>query len=319
MARRRSAEATSRLQRILLIVPYVTRRGGATFDELIGLTGATRKELTEDLGVLFMTGTPPYMSGDMVDVSIDGDHVEISVADQLSRPLTLSRAEATALFVAGTALRSTLPGGSAVVTALEKITATLGRSGTSGLADVVASSDDEIPAHLPALRDAAERRRVVEVGYFAASTGERSRRRIEPHGVFTTDGRWYVRAWDLGVDDERLLRIDRVLSVEETGDAFEPRAIPATGGELYTSGPDDVEVRLLVAPRAAWVAEFYRSSRVQPRADGWLEIAFPASHLAGVERVLLRLGGDAKVVAPVSLATGARASAGRLLARYRAS
>lgn len=319
MARRRNTEATSRLQRILLLVPYVTRRGGATFDELEALTGANRTELTEDLSVLFMTGTPPYLPDDMVDVSIDGDRVEIGVADQLSRALTLSRAEATALFVAGTALRSTLPGGSALETALAKITGALGARGTAGLADVVASAEDDTPPHLRALREAAERRRVVAVEYFAISTGERSRRRIEPHAVFAADGRWYVTAWDLDADDERLFRVDRVLEVEETGDGFEPRDLAGAGRDLYTSGPDDVEVRLRVAPRAAWVAEFYRSSQVEQRADGWLEITFPARHLAGVERLLLRLGADARVVGPDDLAAGARASAQRLLARYRAS
>lgn len=319
MAPRRNTEATERLRRVLLMVPYVTRRGGATFEELQRLTGAGRKELTEDLGVLFMTGTPPYLSGDLVEVSVDGDHVEISLADQIARPLTLSRAEAVALFVAGTALRSTLSADDPLVSALGKISDALGDGGAGGLTEIVSASEEEGPTHLPPLRAAVERRRVVVIDYFAASSGERSQRRVEPHAVFATDGRWYLGCWDIETGAERLLRVDRILGVTETPDVFEERDIAGAGRDLYTPGPDDTEVRLLVSPRAAWVAEFYRASRAAPTDDGWVEVTFPARHLQAIERLLLRLGADAKVVAPPILAEGARAAADRLLARYRAS
>lgn len=322
MAPRRAPESSDRLRRILLMVPYVTRRGGASFEELEQLTGASRADLAEDLDVLFMTGTPPYLPGDMVDVTIDGDRVSIAMADQIARPLRLSRAEALALFVTGTALRATLPTEAALTSALGKISKAIAGTGAEALEAMVASTGDGGPTHLAALRGAAERRRIVEIDYYAASTGERTHRRVEPHEVFNADGRWYVAAWDPGADDgggERLLRVDRVLSLTETDERFERRDLTGAGRGIYMPSEADVDVVLLVRPKASWVGEYYRASAVTQRSDGWLEVAFRVRHLGGVERMLLRLGDDARVVAPSSLAASTRALADRMLARYRSA
>ena len=55
----------------------------------------------------------------------------------------------------------------------------------------------------------------------------------------------------------------------------------------------------------------------QLERDGDLEVAIPAARLEWVERLLLRLGGDARVLAPADLAERAAALAEAALARYR--
>lgn len=55
-------------------------------------------------------------------------------------------------------------------------------------------------------------------------------RRVEPHHVVTSQGRWYLVAWDLERDDWRLFRADRITPRTPTGPRFGRREIP--GGDV---------------------------------------------------------------------------------------
>jgi len=64
------------------------------------------------------------------------------------------------------------------------------------------------------------------------------------------------------------------------------------------------------------VAEYYETVRETELDDGRLEVELPAGRLEWVERLLLRLGSDAEVVAPEGLRGRVRELAGRTLERY---
>lgn len=55
-------------------------------------------------------------------------------------------------------------------------------------------------------------------------------RRVEPHHLITARGRWYLVAWDLGRDDWRIFRADRISPRTPNGPRFTPREIP--GGSV---------------------------------------------------------------------------------------
>ena len=55
-------------------------------------------------------------------------------------------------------------------------------------------------------------------------------RRVEPHHLVTSHGRWYLVGWDLDRDDWRLYRVDRVEPRAPTGPRFAPRTVP--GGDV---------------------------------------------------------------------------------------
>jgi predicted DNA-binding transcriptional regulator YafY len=57
-------------------------------------------------------------------------------------------------------------------------------------------------------------------------------RRVEPHHLVTSSGRWYLVAWDLERDDWRIFRVDRITPRTPTGPRFTPRDIP--GGDVHT-------------------------------------------------------------------------------------
>ena len=51
-------------------------------------------------------------------------------------------------------------------------------------------------------------------------------RRVEPHHLVASGGRWYLIAWDLERDDWRSFRADRIALRSSTGPRFTPRSVP---------------------------------------------------------------------------------------------
>ena len=56
-------------------------------------------------------------------------------------------------------------------------------------------------------------------------------RRVEPHRIVTSHGRWYLLAWDLDREDWRLFSVDRINPRIPSGPRFTPREVP--GGDVH--------------------------------------------------------------------------------------
>jgi predicted DNA-binding transcriptional regulator YafY len=114
-----------------------------------------------------------------------------------------------------------------------------------------------------------------------------------------------------------MFRVDRIRGLRPTGERFEPGDTGFEAGEVYSPRADDTRVTLRLAPAAAWVAEAYPSESVTERPDGGLDVVLAVSEPAWLERLLLRLGPDAKVVGPKPAPVQRAAVARRVLERYR--
>ncbi|MCS5720055.1 WYL domain-containing protein [Herbiconiux sp. CPCC 205763] len=60
-------------------------------------------------------------------------------------------------------------------------------------------------------------------------------RRVEPHHLVTSRGRWYLVAWDLDHDNWRIFRADRIRPRIPTGPRFAPREVPGGDVREYVS------------------------------------------------------------------------------------
>jgi proteasome accessory factor C len=319
--RTRSVPKTAeRLGRMLAIVPYLVQHPGSELGEVAAAFDVPAPQLRRDLDLLFMSGLPPYGPGDLIDVDVDeDDRIWISMADHFSRPLQLTRSEALAIYLRGTELLATpgVPDAPVLADALEKLRASLGPE-TLGEAEgrIEIARGGRAPEHLRILRDAAIAHERLSIEYFAISTGEWSRREIDPEEVFSAMGHWYVAAWDVDADAERLFRADRVRSAEPTGETFAPRGLRGAGRDLYSPTGEDVSVRLRLRPGARWVAEYYATTAVDELDDGGVEVTLPARQLGWVARLLLRVGPDAEILEPPELRTHVTKLARETLARY---
>ncbi|MFC8586669.1 helix-turn-helix transcriptional regulator [Streptomyces sp. NPDC057217] len=82
------------------------------------------------------------------------------------------------------------------------------------------------PATLTALAGAVTGREKLRFGY-RAGDGAETKRLVEPYRLVSTGHRWYLVAYDLGREDWRTFRVDRVSDPLATGARFAPRELPA--------------------------------------------------------------------------------------------
>ncbi len=319
--------ASPRLERLLILVPWVMAHPGATVDEVIDRFKITREDLVADLELLIVCGLPPFGPGDMIEAWIDGDHIHLAAAEYLSRPLRLTRWEAVTLLVMGRALAS-LPGlteGDSLHRALAKIEGALSPEEAAAAEDLAARVAVDLEGTgaeplLADLRDAIAGHERLRITYYSFGRDELTERNVDPYVVFSTLGNWYLLARDGTSEEERIFRVDRIKDLAATGEHFElpPGFDPerAAAGGLFVPSTRDIEVILDVAPDAGWVLEVTPHDRAEPLDGGWTRMTLRTSHLEWLERLVLRLGEDVRVVAPDALADRVRTAAARALAAY---
>jgi proteasome accessory factor C len=304
---------------MLVIVPYLVQHPGSTLPEVAELFGVRADQLQRDLDLLFMSGLPPYGPGDLIEVDVDEDgRIYISMAEHFARPLRLTRSEALALYLRGTELLGIagLHEATALASALDKLRSSLGPETLGDAARIETAAPGRPIEHLGFLREAAREHRRLRIEYFAHSSSGWSSREIDPEEVFSSVGHWYVAAWDVAANAERLFRADRIRVAEATGERFEPRGLEGAGRALYTPTEEDVAVRLRLAPGARWIGEYYATHEAVERDDGSMDVILPARSMGWVARLLLRVGPEVTVLDPPELQAEVRDLARRTLDRY---
>lgn len=302
-----------RLQRVLALVPFIASHPGATIAELASRFQVHEAELERDLELLPFCGLPPYTPDRLIDVEIYDGQVWIRFAEYFDRPLQLTANEGLALLAASRALLA-VPGADTdgpLASAVEKLATAVG--GTEGLAVDVSAGEFLAP-----LRTAAHDHERMEIDYYSFGRDALTTRRIDPWSVFHAFGHWYLAAWCHTARDERLFRIDRVRDVRATGEHFEP---PADGDvverrDVFHPHPDDPRITLVLDPAASWVVESYPTESAEQAADGSWTIVLTVSEDAWIERLLLRLGPQARVLDPPESHDVAKTAARRVLRRY---
>jgi proteasome accessory factor C len=273
--------------------------------------GVSEHQIVSDLELAAMCGLPPYVD-ELIDVFIDDGVITVGVPRLFTRPLRLNAREGFSLLATGRVAMA-LPGADPdgpLGRALAKLEAVMGER-------PVLRVDVPTPALLPAVQAAAEAGERLEISYWSARRAQRTDRVVEPQAVVADRGNWYLRARDVAAGDERWFRVDRIEDARATGERFAPSAAPASTPDWQEEFADSTLVTLRIDPQARWVAERYPVADQRPEEDGerWL-LTLPVTSRRWLERLLLRLGPMAEVVAPAELARTATEAAQRVLARY---
>lgn len=311
--------ATSRLSRLLTMVPWLMNRQGIDIEQAARTLGVSRKQIESDLQLLFVCGTPGHMPDDLIEAEWEEGHVYIRNADEISRPLRLNRDEALALTVG---LRTLLgvPGlteRDAVDRALAKLVEATGES-TPATDRVRVSLERDGDDVLRRLRDGLEHGRRVHLRYLVASRDEMTERDVDPMRLINTEGHWYLEGWCHRATDVRLFRLDRVDEVTVLDDASTvPESAHSTDLSRGFFAPSDADpqARLRLAPPAHWVADYYPCHDVERHGDA-LDVTLYTGDGRWLRRLLLSLGEHARVLSPASLAEDVAAQARAALAAY---
>lgn len=310
-----------RLRRMLVMVPWLLEHPGVGVEEVADRFGVTPADVIDDLDVLGYCGLPGYGGGDLIEASVSGGRVVVRMAEFFSRPLSLSLRESLSLLLAGRAARdsgvlSGVVGGSGdggpLDSAIKKLEHHLGAQADVPVALDVRAGGSE---HLAALWPAVSGRRVVRITYRSASKDQTTRRDVEPWTVRSVAGAWYLQGYCRLAEAPRSFRLDRVRDLWVTDETAPPppSEVPPP---LYAPSPDDPRVVIEVSPDAAWIADHVVVTERGRSDDGWFRLTFQAATLGWAARLLLRLGEQARVVAPEELAYLRRARAEEVLALY---
>ncbi|MFX0539734.1 helix-turn-helix transcriptional regulator [Ornithinimicrobium sp. Y1847] len=298
--------ATSRLGRLLTMVPWLLNRQGIDLASAANELGVTEAQVVEDLQLLFVCGLPGHYPDDLIDAQWEGGKVFVSNADTIARPLRLARDEALALIVALRALRESPGVGEhdAIDRALAKLEAAAGE--TASTADQVrVDLEQQLDAELTArIREGLGARRRLHLRYTVASRDETTERDVDPIRVVNVDGRWYLEGWCHRAGGVRLFRFDRIEEVavlEEDGTP--PADLPQRdlGAGVYRAAPEDLSVRLHLDREVAWVAENHPVEQVAPGEDGSLEVIIRVADPRWLLRLVCRHAGRVRVLEPAEL------------------
>jgi proteasome accessory factor C len=309
--------ASDRVRRVLAIIPWVAAQpDGAPIDELCARFQIDRRNLVDDLTTASFVGLPPYTPDTQIDVVIEDGRVWVHLPQWFDRPLRLTPEQGLALVAAGQSLLAVEgadPSGP-LARALDKVAATLGL-GDEDAVDVRLGGGD-VPL-VGELRRAIAARRRVRLSYYAYGRDEHTRRVVEPHRLYGDRGQLYLWAHCRDAGADRSFRVDRIDAVEVLDDSFAPPAsVPARPG--FRAPPDAPRITLDLEPDAAWVAETYPVEADEPLPGGRRRVVLAVSARPWLERLLLRLGPTATVVAADDeLEESGGVAARRVLDRYR--
>lgn len=293
--------ALARLERLLTIVPWLLEHPGADIAEVSERLGVPREQLLKDLDLLGYCGLPGYGGGDLIEVSIVGDSVTVRMADYFRRPLRLSLREAVTLLLAARAASAVqgLPEAAPLARAAQRLERLLGAD-AQDVARIVVDLGGPGEEHLPELRRAVARKRVVRIQHRSEVHGRTTERLVEPWAVTAVQGAWYLQGYCRSAQAPRDFRVDRIRAVEVTQEACAaPRQDPPP--PRYRPEPDDPVVVLDCAPDAWWLSEWAQAEQVEERGER-RRITLRVHHLDWAARLVLRLAGSARVVTPVELA-----------------
>lgn len=292
------SDVHERLRRLLFLVPYVARHPGISVDALAKEAGTTREALLKELDLLTFVGRPPFQPDDYIDIYVENDRVYVDLDQRLSAPPRLTAAEAVALSAAAELLRPAA--GDALASARAKLERVIPPGAVERFREMNRRIDAQAAPHegLGPLTSAITQHREVEFDYFSAGRGASERRTVRPRELFAHRGQWYLSAWDLARQDDRLFRLDRVQGLVVTDRPFEPDV--RAGRTLPNPIGGQGSVRVCFSPLAAPYVRERFGADARPTSDGGVEVSVAAGPEA--ERWLttwvLSFGGEAWIAEP---------------------
>ena len=282
-------------ERIRDAVPgYEAADGSKATDEAFKRMFERDKAELRDLGIPLETGRTSHFDSE--------DGYRISRRDYELPPIEFDAAEAAAVGLAARLWQSATLGEPARG-ALMKLRAAgtdVQDTATPGGVPHLDASDPSLPALLEAARTA----RVVQFDYRKARAEQAERRTLEPWGVLSWRGRWYVAGFDRDRDEPRSFRLSRILgAVQQCGDAgafTRPEKVDLL--ELVVGRrPEDgrlAHVRVS-GPGVASLRRIAQSEKQLSDDEGELEIFF--TDAAWLARQVASAGSAARVLDPPDL------------------
>jgi proteasome accessory factor C len=318
------AYAQDRLAFLLSVIPYLIDHPGVKVADAAAHFGVAPDDMRAQVERLTGMGVPgstaTYGPEDLFDIDWDAldeaDEIYITHRVAIDDAPRFSAREAAAL-IAGLQYLQSLPG-QADTAALGTLIAKLAR-GASAAPPAVAIDRGATDAALEVIRAALESGTRLAFDYLN-SRGERERRPVDPLRLESRDETWYLRGWCHLRQDVRIFRVDRMESLETTGEraAHSPEDV-ALSETLFDPSADDlvVEIRLAESAIPAFAEYLTPDSKLVPDGEGYRRTSIRVAHFHGLKRLVNSMPGLLTVVAPPEARAAVAQWAAAGLARYQ--
>jgi proteasome accessory factor C len=201
---------------------------------------------------------------------------------------------------------------------LAKIEAATGeRSAQAAAVDVQLDQGD------PQIRESVDQGlregRQLHLTYYVASRDETTERVVDPLRLVYFEGRPYLEAWCHRAQETRLFRVDSITAATVLDTPADPPvdvALLDVSQGAFRPDPDDPVAVVDLDPSARWVADYYPTEATIELDGGRLRVELRYADARWLQRLVLRLGGSARVVKPVELAESVRRLAIQALEQY---
>ncbi|HEX2127923.1 MAG TPA: WYL domain-containing protein [Solirubrobacterales bacterium] len=283
-----------------LLIGAAREEGSLPTRQVLDELNISLDELREDLDVLNVVnfGGGTYVlyaeiAGDVIEVDPD------TYGDNFARPARLLPLEAKALVAAIDLFGDHLPQ-AGLQSARGKIVKALGHDPSEEGLQIAPGRDDS--SVVRTVNDAIQRHRVLELQYYKENEDDFVTREVEPYQLVKGPEGWYLGCYDLGREDTRHFRLDRMKEATVTDESFEPREGVEEAlaeqewlvhGEVATAGV----ARVWVSPdRARWLRE--ERTVVEELKDGAVVVELPYGSSEWLAREVLKGVGDLVVLEP---------------------
>lgn len=295
---------TERINRILLILSYVSKNQGISLQELAERVDMRPKQLMKELDFMLLIGKPPFRPDDYVDIYVEEQKVYIEYDQMLNRPLRFTRPEALALLISLQLLDPEVDPKAvqSLKRTIEKVIST-SLDPTARLEDRILLDQPSRPVsrHFALLRQAIEKRRKAAIEYYSLTRDATSQRVIHPYFLMKNLGYWYLTGHCEMREDVRTFKFERILSVELHPESFStPQDLDINKYKknfLKSMGPNKVEIYF--GPQVApWIKERWGSSVTRKGKDRGVVLTLTSETLEYPSRLVLSFAPHAKPVGP---------------------
>lgn len=307
--------------RMLNLLPYFQKHPGRSMMEAAVDLGLDSGTIMADLNRLFCCGIGD-MPDELVDLDPQRQAVRIYDAQGMDKPLRLTRTEAGALLLALESLES-IPGlveKQAVTSAATKLRGIM-RNETSGVFDSVAVADSPEQSQVAVLCTALENGNQVTFEYYHRGRDDVTSRTVSPVRLFSKEGRTYLNAYDHGVQEHRVFRVDMIRAVNVLDASAEPHlsTLQFSADDPFRLANATDKARLRIAPQAAWLVDTLPCEIEEVAADGTISVVLSLGSRDWLVQFVLNNADRVSVVEPAAIAHAVRDRAKVGLTAYHQS
>ncbi|MCH7411634.1 YafY family transcriptional regulator [Belliella sp. DSM 111904] len=165
------------------------------------------------------------------------------------------------------------------------------------------ASDKQIGLQ-PIIYSLASKKRLI-IEYITFLKEERSRRKIEPVGIYYAFDRWYLIAWCGLRKAYRTFRVDRIQQIEQTDEEY-PNRHPTLKTYLNQLQKEETLIQVVIHV-SKQIAKYLKSQKfnhgfvMEKEMDHHIEMTFMTSSLEGILRWLIIFADDIKIIEPKPL------------------